>query len=81
MKALLYLAGLAVVIILALWLGFGLAPAEQWQRVKAYTTQTSSKISEQISDTKHSAEKLKSNLDTRFEEAADVYNNSQTQKP
>lgn len=79
MKAIIYLIILMALLVLAVWFGYGVTPQNQWNWLKGYATNTSSQISEQISNTENSAGKLKSRLNDRFDEAGEVYQHSQEQ--
>ena len=81
MKALIYLIGLIAVVVLIVWFGFGITPENQWNWIKGYTTNTSTEISKQITDTESSAGKLKDRLSERFNEAADVYKKKKKEDP
>lgn len=73
MKAIIYLAGLIAIGVVVTWLAFDITPQNQWYWVKGYVTNTSSKISDNLTDTTNSASKLKGVLNERFDEAKDVY--------
>ncbi len=81
MKALIYLIGLIAIVVLIVWFGYGITPENQWNWIKSYTTDASSEISKQISDTESSASKLKDRLNERFDEAADVYQGKEKEDP
>ena len=81
MKALIYLLGLIAVVVLIVWFGYGITPENQWNWIKGYTTNTSTEISKQITNTESSAGKLKSRLGERFDEAADVYEGKEKEDP
>ena len=65
MKALIYLIGLIAIVVLIVWFGYGVTPENQWNWIKGYTTDTSTEISKQITDTESSAGKLKNRLSER----------------
>lgn len=81
MKALIYLIGLIGIVVLVVWFGYGITPENQWAWVRGYANNTSAQISGQLSNTGSSAEKLKSRLGDRFNEAADVYNGKEKEDP
>ena len=81
MKALIYLIGLIAIVVLIVWFGYGVTPENQWNWIKGYTTNTSTEISKQITDTESSAGKLKNRLSERFNEAADVYEGKEKEDP
>ncbi len=81
MKALIYLIGLIAIVVLIVWFGYGVTPENQWNWIKGYTTDTSTEISKQITDTESSAGKLKNRLSERFNEAADVYEGKEKEDP
>ncbi len=81
MKALIYLIGLLAIVVLIVWFGYGITPENQWNWIKGYTTDTSTEISKQITDTENSAGKLKDRLSERFDEAADVYHGKEKEDP
>ena len=81
MKALIYLIGLLAIVVLIVWFGYGITPENQWNWIKGYTTNTSTEISKQITDTENSAGKLKDRLSERFDEAVDVYHGKEKEDP
>lgn len=81
MKAIIYLIGLIGIVVLIMWFGYGITPENQWNWIKGYTTNTSSEISKQIENTESSADKLKSRLGERFDEASDVYHGKEKEDP
>lgn len=81
MKLLAYLIGLIGVVVLLLWLALGMTPQSQWLWVKGHIQSTSNTVSERISETTSSADKLKNVLKERYDEASEVYHGQDPNDP